>query len=53
MTEWLRDGIGLCSYAALCVGAYLMYPPAGWIVAGLLGLLYAVFATSTGGGMRR
>ena len=44
----LRDVIGVAGFVALCVGAWLVYPPAGLIVGGTLGLAFGILADTRG-----
>ena len=50
--DFMRDAIGMAGFVALCVGAWLVYPPAGLIVGGVLGLAFALFADGTRGTRR-
>lgn len=34
--EAVRDGIGICGAASITYGAWLIYPPAGFVVGGLM-----------------
>lgn len=36
MAAYILDGIGIAAVAAISYGSWLIYPPAGFIVAGLL-----------------
>lgn len=45
---WVRDTSGVAAVASISYGAWLIYPPAGFIVGGLL-VLGAVFAITRGG----
>jgi hypothetical protein len=38
VAELVRDGIALCAAASITYGVWLIYEPAGFIVAGLLAL---------------
>lgn len=46
---YLRDAVGLAAVASISYGAWLVYEPAGFIVAGLIVLL-GVIALSRGEG---
>lgn len=41
--ETLRDVIGLGSAGAVTAGVWMIYPPAGWIVGGLLGFAWVAY----------
>jgi hypothetical protein len=43
-----RDFVGVCAVASISYGAWLVYPPAGFIVGGAL-VLAGVFASARGG----
>ena len=52
MAELMRDVVGLAGVGAITYGAWLIFRPAGWIVAGVFCLVGAWLSARASGGER-